>query len=825
MKYSKIFLDLLTNYKAMDSIAFEKSIKLLELLTLNDDFKVRTAKKELLLKLRGLHLARTETDKIYAKKITVALPWNLKGMNIYLQELLFVDHCLASNNSEDLRKSDLFFSFGYGKGMGHIAVEKAAKNNYERLFRLEYGFISSEDIALKDSPQHSIIICPEVMYYDAIEESAMERDLNSEDFLLSKEIKIRVENLINQIIAYKTTKYNHAPIKNIESIKTSKKPKVLLIDQRFGDASIKMGLASEDSFELMWKDALALTDHDIYVKLHPDAISGGKESCLSRLIPKKTPKNVHLLKDETNPYSVIEDMDKVFVCVSQMGFEALLMGKEVHTYGMAFYSGWGLTVDKIKPIRPRKKRSLLDVFYIFYIEYSRYFIPHKGLVDIEEIIPYLSIKNKSKKVEAPLIAENKKANFLLVIPSGRFGATGRYFQEIAKYLKHLGHDVMVICEANETKFYEGIRWIKIDFDGFRLKSEILDEIKKFNPKIVLENGVRSRAQRAAIEIALITKADIICQSEDDDIQVYKTRHPNPNIELLKLFDKTNITHSEMKLFLKENDWEYSLNVLAAPSYDRWVEPCLRAIINHMAVFHTAIWYPYERRLKAEFQKPTYVIPPVIDIKKYSYFEYSRADIDHLFSDYGINSNQIILFLGGTVYDYSPEFEVFLEALKILANRHVDREIVLVTVSGRTNLELDKIASNLLDNRVKHIDLGNPNDDIYMKFLQYSDLICSPGLPDDFNLYRLPSRLVKAMAIGKTVLTTKIGFGESLLHGKNAILIDGSDPSGWADSMELIFNKDSMLSMGKAAREFAITHFDVKNVIDGFISKLKEKNII
>jgi capsular polysaccharide export protein len=43
---------------------------------------------------------------------------------------------------------------------------------------------------------------------------------------------------------------------------------------------------------------------------------------------------------------VLEHVDEVHVMTSLTGFEALMLGKRVVTYGNPFYAGWGLTVDR-----------------------------------------------------------------------------------------------------------------------------------------------------------------------------------------------------------------------------------------------------------------------------------------------------------------------------------------------------------------------------------------------------------------------------------------------------------------------------------------------
>jgi capsular polysaccharide export protein len=79
-----------------------------------------------------------------------------------------------------------------------------------------------------------------------------------------------------------------------------------------------------------------------------------------------------------NPYSLMELVDKVYVCSTQFGFEALMAGKEVHVYGMPFYAGWGLTIDRQRNPRRTNRRSLEEVFHIFYNLYTRWTDPETG---------------------------------------------------------------------------------------------------------------------------------------------------------------------------------------------------------------------------------------------------------------------------------------------------------------------------------------------------------------------------------------------------------------------------------------------------------------
>ena len=75
---------------------------------------------------------------------------------------------------------------------------------------------------------------------------------------------------------------------------------------------------------------------------------------------------------------------------SLTGFEALLRGKEVHTYGLPFYAGWGLTVDRHLIDRRRKHRTIDELLYCALILYPRYY--HWGIrmfVSVEDAIETL----------------------------------------------------------------------------------------------------------------------------------------------------------------------------------------------------------------------------------------------------------------------------------------------------------------------------------------------------------------------------------------------------------------------------------------------------
>jgi capsular polysaccharide export protein len=59
--------------------------------------------------------------------------------------------------------------------------------------------------------------------------------------------------------------------------------------------------------------------------------------------------------------SLVDVADEVHTLSSLAGFDALLRGKAVFTYGLPFYAGWGLTHDALAPVPWRHRTLTLDM--------------------------------------------------------------------------------------------------------------------------------------------------------------------------------------------------------------------------------------------------------------------------------------------------------------------------------------------------------------------------------------------------------------------------------------------------------------------------------
>ena len=60
------------------------------------------------------------------------------------------------------------------------------------------------------------------------------------------------------------------------------------------------------------------------------------------------------------------------------------------------------------------------------------------------------------------------------------------------------------------------------------------------------------------------------------------------------------------------------------------------------------------------------------------------------------------------------------------------------------------------------------------YLALADAYVQPGAPDDFNRYRLPSKLPEFLAMGRPVILPACNLGNELTDGENALLLREGD---------------------------------------------------
>ena len=115
-------------------------------------------------------------------------------------------------------------------------------------------------------------------------------------------------------------------------------------------------------------------DDHIVLKVHPLAAKGTKPGHFNLEMVAREPR-ICLIAEDTHLVRSIEQAKKVYTVTSQAGFEALLWGKAVRTFGMPFYAGWGLTEDAIAAPSRRRRCPLGRLVQAALVDYARYVNP------------------------------------------------------------------------------------------------------------------------------------------------------------------------------------------------------------------------------------------------------------------------------------------------------------------------------------------------------------------------------------------------------------------------------------------------------------------
>lgn len=268
---------------------------------------------------------------------------------------------------------------------------------------LEDGFLRSIRLGSSGAPPLSLSFDDVGVYYDARVPSRLEQifegtriDLHSknEDPLLNTALLKRASLCREQIVQAGLTKYNNAPCAPA-ILGTLPEKFVLVVDQTVGDSSIAGGLGDASTFEKMLRAALEEEPQlSVVVKLHPEVIAGKKQGHLASA--KQFSPRIILLGVDIAPDDLFPRVKKVFVCSSQLGFDALLREIPVVCFGVPFYAGWGLTDDRNTVPRRGRKLSLDQLTAGALLLYPRYIHPEsKVRCAAEDVIEHLALQRET----------------------------------------------------------------------------------------------------------------------------------------------------------------------------------------------------------------------------------------------------------------------------------------------------------------------------------------------------------------------------------------------------------------------------------------------
>lgn len=249
------------------------------------------------------------------------------------------------------------------------------------LLRLEDGFLRSVGLGKAGAPTLSIIMDRKGMHFDARRPSDIE-DLLNRLPLADAGRRARAAALIEVIRAARLDKYNLPPDPTADLQKLE--GRILLVDQVFGDRSIAGAGADQQTFLAMLEAAIQRHGPEkLVVKTHPDVMAGYARGNLTEAARAK---GITLFDRQTGIDDLVGRVEAIWTVSSTIGFEGLMRAIPVTTFGMPFYTGWGLTEDAATGTvaetareRRRARCDMLDIVAAVFLDYTRFGDPWRGV--------------------------------------------------------------------------------------------------------------------------------------------------------------------------------------------------------------------------------------------------------------------------------------------------------------------------------------------------------------------------------------------------------------------------------------------------------------
>lgn len=275
--------------------------------------------------------------------------WKLPVLKDYFQ----ASQILRITEVETVADDACLVAWGSRSLEDYPGAEKLDQSKGHQIIRLEDAFIRSVGLGAHLIRPISWVLDQKGLYYDARTPSALE-DILQHHVFSESELE-RAAHLRQRLIKANITKYNVGS--NVWCAPAEASHIVLVPGQVESDASIRFGAQTINrNLDLLKNVRAANPQSYIIYKPHPDVIAQLRAQGLGE------GEAVHYCNElltDAPMAELLDAVDEVHVMTSLAGFEGLLRGKKVVTYGQPFYASWGLTIDHA-PLPRRQRRLSLD---------------------------------------------------------------------------------------------------------------------------------------------------------------------------------------------------------------------------------------------------------------------------------------------------------------------------------------------------------------------------------------------------------------------------------------------------------------------------------
>jgi capsular polysaccharide export protein len=203
----------------------------------------------------------------------------------------------------------------------------------------------------------------------------------------------RVQQLHRHLVTSGINKYNNGSKGKLVVNASPLQTVILVPGQVEDDASIRVGCADiRTNLGLLQEVRCKNPDAYLIYKPHPDVIAGNRQGSIPNDFAER---HCDQIVTDHHMSICLDQVDQVHTMTSLTGFEALLKKKQVFTYGLPFYAGWGLTTDQLRIGRRRRKLTLEELIYGCLVLHPRYVNwDFRCFVEVEDTVRMLDKQQK-----------------------------------------------------------------------------------------------------------------------------------------------------------------------------------------------------------------------------------------------------------------------------------------------------------------------------------------------------------------------------------------------------------------------------------------------
>ncbi|MFN3537332.1 MAG: capsular polysaccharide biosynthesis protein, partial [Brevundimonas sp.] len=264
------------------------------------------------------------------------------------------------------------------------------------VLRMEDGFIRSRGLGSDFVGALSVTLDDLGVYYDATRPSRLETLIEQGGF--SPTLLARAARLRQRIVSAGLSKYNLPAPPGAFDAWPGDRERILIVGQVENDQSILKGCA--DIRTNAGLVAAVRADHPdafLIYKNHPDVLAGNRPGMLDGAALDV----VDASADGLDIIQCLDHADRLATLTSLSGFEAVLRGKPVTTYGTPFFAGWGLTEDRVPCLRRTRRATLDELVAAALILYPVYVAPNGWPCEAEDLVEALIADKDAPPPRAP----------------------------------------------------------------------------------------------------------------------------------------------------------------------------------------------------------------------------------------------------------------------------------------------------------------------------------------------------------------------------------------------------------------------------------------